>query len=63
MVMLVCILLTVYIQFKNGLTLGSNITLYNKIFDAGNTQTIFDHSDTFLEIYYLNIQTKERASP
>lgn len=54
LVMAVCLFLTVIFQFPNGLVLEKPITFYSLLQDAGNTQTVFEHSDTFIEVYMIN---------
>ena len=53
-ILIVSLLLTVVFQFSNGLTLDRPITSYSLVQDDGNTQTVFDHTDTFLEVYLIN---------
>jgi hypothetical protein len=60
-VSIVCIFFTVTVLYPDGIALNSTITSYSLLTDAGNTHSLFKHSDTFFSVYYRNLATGQRA--
>lgn len=49
-----CVLVTIVMQYPHGLVLDDPISQYSVILDTGHTQTVFDYSDTFFELYFYD---------
>lgn len=54
------IVLTVLIQFPDGIVLNAPINFYSISTDAGRTQTVFDHTNSFFNTYFVDISTNTR---
>lgn len=56
------IVLTVMIQFPDGVVLNAPINFYSISSDFGRTQTVFDHTNSFFNSYVVDASTNTRLT-